>query len=44
MFLHYIDLSWRSIKRTPVISFLMVFAIAIGIGLTMTSLSVYHMM
>lgn len=44
MLLHYIDLSWRSIKNTPVISFLMVFAIAIGIGITMTSLSVYHMM
>jgi len=44
MFLHYIDLSIRSIKSTPVISVLMVFAIAIGIGLTMTSLSVFHMM
>lgn len=44
MLIHYIDLSLRSIKRTPVISFLMVFAIAIGIGITMTSLSVYHMM
>ena len=44
MLLHYIDLSWRSIRNTPVISFLMVFAIAIGIGITMTSLSVYHMM
>ncbi len=44
MLLHYLDLSWRSIKNTPVISFLMVFAIAIGIGITMTSLSVFHMM
>ena len=44
MLLHYIDLSWRSIKSTPIISFLMVFAIAIGIGITMTSLSVFHMM
>lgn len=44
MLIHYIDLSWRSIRNTPVISFLMVFAIAIGIGITMTSLSVYHMM
>jgi len=44
MLLHYIDLSWRSVKSTPVISSLMVFAIAIGIGITMTSLSVYHMM
>ena len=44
MFLHYLDLSWRSFKRTPLVSFLMVLAIAIGIGVTMTSLSVYHMM
>jgi putative ABC transport system permease protein len=44
MFFHYIDLSWRSFKRTPLVSALMVLAIAIGIGVTMTSLSVYHMM
>ena len=44
MFFHYIDLSWRSFKRTPLITVLMVAAIAVGIGVTMTSLSVYHMM
>lgn len=44
MFFHYIDLSWRSFKRTPLITALMVVAIAVGIGVTMTSLSVYHMM
>ena len=44
MLLHYIDLSWRSLKRTPLVSTLMILAIAIGIGITMTSLSVYHMM
>ncbi|BBN83564.1 ABC macrolide family export system permease 2 [Pseudoalteromonas sp. A25] len=44
MFLHYIDLSWRSFKRTPMVSLLMVLAIAIGIGVTMTSLSIHHMM
>lgn len=44
MFFHYIDLSWRSFKRTPLITLLMVAAIAVGIGVTMTSLSVYHMM
>ncbi|WP_412972144.1 ABC transporter permease [Glaciecola sp. MF2-115] len=44
MILHYIDLSWRSLKRTPLVSSLMILAIAIGIGITMTSLSVYHMM
>ena len=44
MFAHYLDLSWRSLKRTPLVSILMIAAIAIGIGITMTSLSVYHMM
>ena len=44
MFLHYLDLSWRSFKRTPAVSVMMVLAVAIGIGITMTSLSVYHMM
>ncbi|MEO2266256.1 ABC transporter permease [Pseudoalteromonas sp. YIC-656] len=44
MFWYYLDLSWRSFKRTPLVSALMVIAIAIGIGITMTTLSVYHMM
>lgn len=44
MFTHYLDLAWRSFKRTPLVSVLMVLAIAAGIGITMTSLSVYHMM
>lgn len=44
MLLHYVDLSIRSFKRTPMVTLLMVAAIAIGIGITMTSLSVYHMM
>jgi len=44
MLAHYIDLAWRSFKRTPLVSGLMVLAVAVGIGVTMTSLSVYHMM
>ncbi len=44
MFSYYVDLSWRSIKRTPLVSALMIIAIGIGIGVTMISLSVYHMM
>ncbi len=44
MLLHYIDLSWRSFKRTPLVSTLMIIAIGVGIGITMTCLSVYHMM
>jgi putative ABC transport system permease protein len=43
MFTHYLDLAWRSFKRTPLVSVLMVMAIGVGIGITMTSLSVYHM-
>ena len=44
MFFYYLDLSLRSLKRTPLVSLLMIAAIAIGIGVTMTSLSVYYMM
>ncbi|MEC4088766.1 ABC transporter permease [Pseudoalteromonas rubra] len=44
MFVHYIDLAWRSLRQTPMVTFLMILAIAIGIGVTMTTLSVYHMM
>ena len=44
MFLHYLDLAWRSIRKTPILSLLMVSAIAIGIGITITTLNVYKMM
>ncbi|MEI5637613.1 MULTISPECIES: ABC transporter permease [unclassified Pseudoalteromonas] len=44
MFRHYLDLAWRSLKATPLATALMTLAIAIGIGVTMVSLSVYHMM
>ena len=44
MFSHYLDLAWRSLKATPLATALMTLAIAIGIGVTMVSLSVYHMM
>lgn len=44
MLFHYLDLSWRSFKRTLLVSLLIVIAIGIGIGVTMTSLSVYYMM
>ena len=44
MFLYYVDLAWRSIKKTPVLSLLMVLAISIGIGITITTLNVYNMM
>ena len=44
MFLYYVDLAQRSIKKTPVLSLLMVLAISIGIGITITTLNVYKMM
>ncbi|MFT4924352.1 MAG: putative ABC transport system permease protein [Phenylobacterium sp.] len=43
MFNYYLRLSWLSLRQTPVISFLMVLAIAIGIGVSMTTLTVYHL-
>lgn len=44
MFFYYLDLAWRSIKKTPLLSLLMVMAISIGIGITITTLNVYKMM
>lgn len=43
MFNYYLRLSWLSIRQTPVISSLMVLAIAIGIGVSMTTLTVYYL-
>ena len=43
MFFYYLDLAWRSIKKTPFLSLLMVLAISIGIGITITTLNVYKM-
>ncbi|MCE9677724.1 ABC transporter permease [Shewanella sp. AS1] len=44
MFIYYVDLAWRSIKKTPILSLLMVLAISVGIGITITTLNVYKMM
>ena len=44
MFLHYLDLAWRSIRKTPILSLLMISAVAIGIGITITTLNVYKIM
>ena len=43
MFFYYLDLAWRSIKKTPFMSLLMVLAISIGIGITITTLNIYQM-
>ncbi|HEX7370863.1 MAG TPA: ABC transporter permease [Rhodanobacteraceae bacterium] len=44
MFGYYINLAWRSLKRTPVLTALMVLAIGLGIGASMTMLTVLHVM
>lgn len=44
MFSYYIKLAALSIRRNPVLSTLMMAAIAVGIGAFMTMLTVYHIM
>ena len=44
MFRYYLQLALKSLKRNPVLSTLMVLAIAIGIGACMTTLTVYSLM
>ena len=44
MFNYNLKLALKSMRRNPVMTALMVAAIAVGIGVSMTTLSVYHMM
>ncbi|WP_028111664.1 ABC transporter permease [Ferrimonas kyonanensis] len=44
MFSYYLRLAWLSLKQTPVLSALMVLAMAVGIGVAGTTLTVYHSM
>jgi len=44
MFKYNIKLAFMSMRRNPVLTALMVAAVAVGIGVSMTTLSVYHMM
>jgi putative ABC transport system permease protein len=44
MFAYYVDLAWRSLKRNKVLTSLMVLAIGLGIGASMTMLTVLHVM
>jgi len=41
---YYLDLALRSLRRNPVLTALMVLAIAIGIGASMTTLTVFHVL
>jgi len=44
MFAYYLDLALRSLKRNPVLTGLMVLAIGLGIGASMTTLTVLHVL
>ena len=44
MFNYYLDLAWHSLKRNKVLTALMVLAIALGIGASMTMITVLHVM
>ena len=44
MFKYNLKLAMKSMRRNPVMSVLMVAAIAVGIGVSMTTLTVYYMM
>ncbi|MBS0461639.1 MAG: ABC transporter permease [Proteobacteria bacterium] len=44
MFGYYLDLALRSLKRSPILTGLMVLAIAVGIGASMTTLTVMHVL
>lgn len=41
MWTYYLKLSWLSIKKTPVLSALMVLTVAVGIGTCLTTLTMY---
>jgi len=44
MFAYYLDLAWHSLKRSPILTALMVLAIGLGIGASMTMITVLHVM
>jgi putative ABC transport system permease protein len=44
MFAYYLDLALRSLKRNKMITTLMIVAIAVGIGASMTTLTVMHLL
>jgi putative ABC transport system permease protein len=44
MFAYYLDLAIRSLKRNKLLTVLMVLAIAVGIGASMTTLTVMHLL
>ncbi|MEO8460077.1 MAG: ABC transporter permease, partial [Dokdonella sp.] len=44
MFTYYLQLGIRSLRRNPVLTLLMVLGIALGVGTSMTTLTVFYLM
>ncbi len=44
MFSYYLRLAWASVRRTPILSTLMIAALGLGIGAFMTTFTVYYLM
>src|SRR3546814_19094629 len=44
MFAYYFDLALRSFRRNKALTMLMVLAIALGIGTSMTTLTIFHVL
>lgn len=44
MFSYYLQLGIRSLRRNPVLTLLMVLGIALGVGTSMTTLTVFYLM
>jgi len=44
MFSYYLRLAWQSLIATPIVTLLMLIAIALGIGSAMGTLTIYHLM
>lgn len=44
MFNYYVKLAFKSMRRNPIMTTLMIAAIAVGIGVSMTTLTVYYLM
>src|SRR3954453_4326646 len=44
MLTYYLQLALKSLRRTPAITALMIGAIALGVGVCVTTLTVYHLM
>lgn len=44
MFAYHVRLAWRSLRQSPVLTALVVGLIALGVGISMTTLTIYYMM